>query len=80
MVHILNCKPHLTRIECAAGRVQLVAMHQHVLLDVQGCNKGVDGVDRRTHGTIILRYAQALELRDALTRVLSARQPDRTAA
>jgi hypothetical protein len=55
-------------------------MHQHVLLDVQSCNRGVDGVERRTHGTIILRYAQALELRDALTRVLSARQPDRTAA
>jgi hypothetical protein len=50
------------------------------LLDVQGCNKGVDGVDRRTHGTIILRYAQALELRDALTRVVSPRQPDRAAA
>ena len=80
MFHILNGKQHLTRIECAAGRVQLVAMHQHILLDVQGYNKGVDGIERPTHGATILREAQALELRDALTRVVSPRQPDRAAA
>jgi hypothetical protein len=54
-----------------AGRVQLVALECHVVIDIQGCHRGVEGIERYDHGFIALRHAKARELRDVLSRLLA---------
>jgi hypothetical protein len=61
----------LCTIRSNAGRVQLVASESHVVIDVQGCHRGVDGIERYDHGFITLRHAEARELSDVLSRLLA---------
>ena len=61
----------LCTIRSNAGRVQLVALESHVVIDIQGCHRGVDGIERYDHGFIALRHAKARELRDVLSRLLA---------
>jgi hypothetical protein len=58
------------RVENESGDVQLVALQQQVVIDVQGRHRGVDGVERGDHGCITLSRAEARYVRDALTQML----------
>jgi hypothetical protein len=65
------------RVANESGDVQLVALRQQVVIDVQGRHRGVDGVERGDHGCITLSRTEARHVRDALTQML--RQTWRTA-
>jgi len=80
MLHSVSWNRTLTRVRDATGQVQLVVTADHVLIDVQGREWGVDGVERANHGTTTLGRAQALVLRNALSRFLAARLPGEAAA
>ena len=62
----------LCTIRSSAGRIQVVGSRSHVAIDVQGCNRGVDGFGRNDHGFIRLRHAEARELRNVLSRLLAS--------
>ena len=80
MLHLVSCSRTVTRVGDASGQVQLVVTPDYVLVDVQGRERGVDGVERANHGTTILNHAQALVLRNALSQFLAARRPGKAAA
>ena len=62
-------------IASAAGKVQVVSLHRHVAIDVQGRHYNVGGFERRDHGCISLSFDEARELSDLLSDILDGASP-----
>lgn len=64
----------LSRIKCREGQIQLVQGRDHILLDVQGRERGVDGVARWNHGALLMTSDEIAQLHSALAVFLAPAQ------
>lgn len=81
MLHLINIDEHKPMsVKLRFGELQLVALDEGVLIDLQSRGYDTLGQAYRQHACDTMSVAETLALRDTLTRMLAAKLPKQSAA